>query len=436
MFLYHLRHFSTPASLPAALRTIAPGTSPSAAYETLVRVGVLRSDSHQRSVLPLLDAVHTRVVAVAGSRLSPAPLTPPPPRSLPWSWGGGAAPAALAPPPPSPPGLYLHGGTGCGKTLLMDIFFSCAPAHARARRVHFHAFMQGVNARLHAARVAGVRGDPLGAVARELGAEAWLLCFDEVQVTDVGDALILRRLFDALYSEGLVMVATSNRAPLELYAGGLQRDLFLPFVRLLRERCTVHHLQSPTDHRLLGAAAAGRGAPRWLCPAPGLPAAEAAAAAASVTAAFDRAWAAASAAGDTEVALALPVEGQGRALRVARALPAARAARLTFAELCGAPLYAGDYAALARGFGHVYLEGVPLLGMGERNELRRLITLVDVLYDARVRLTVSASAPPAATFSAGEGAKAMYDEVYAWDRCVSRLSEMMQGEEWERKASA
>jgi cell division protein ZapE len=317
----------------------------------------------------------------------------------------------------------------------MDIFYSCAPTHARARRVHFHAFMQGVNAKLHAARVAGVRGDPLGAVARELGADAWLLCFDEVQVTDVGDALILRRLFDALYGEGLVMVATSNRAPQELYAGGLQRDLFLPFVRLLRERCAVHHLSSPTDHRLHVSAAAGRAQPRWLCPAPGLPAGEAAAAAASTAAAFDRAWAAAAATGEVEGAMVLPVEGQGRELRVARALPASRAARFTFAELCVAPLYAGDYAALARRFRHVFLEGVPMLGMGERNELRRLITLVDVLYDAQVRLTVSASAPPASTFSAGAdaaGAKVLYDEVYAWDRCVSRLSEM-QGEEWERK---
>jgi predicted ATPase len=325
--------------------------------------------------------------------------------------------------------------------------------------VHFHEFMQGVNARLHAVRSSGVRGDPLSVVARDLTNEHWMLCFDEVQVTDVGDAMVLRRLFEGLYENGLVMLATSNRAPSELYAGGLQRELFMPFVSLLNARCGVHHLASPNDHRLRvlsgGRGAGSASSSPWLCPAPSLDPREHAAGLASVSRAFESAWEAAAAAhGEAECPQALPVEGQGRDFLVPRALPKARAARFTFSELCGAPLYAGDYAALTRHFGHLFLEGIPVLGMGERNELRRLVTLVDILYDSKVRLTASAAADPTETFrvddeehqgSEGQARarrqqlpssgverisiapshhKAKYDEVFAWDRAVSRLIEM------------
>jgi predicted ATPase len=429
------------ASLPDALRAVAPGTRPSAAYDALVAAGVLRRDAYQEAELPPLDALHAAVAAQRGGG---------------GGGGGGGffasllgAGAAAA----APRGLYLHGGTGCGKTLLMDIFVACAPAAARARRVHFHAFMRDVHARLHAARGAGARGDLLARVAGALLADAGaLLCFDEVQVTDVGDALILRRLFDALFAGGLVMVATSNRAPGELYAGGLQRELFLPFVAALAARCDVRALASPTDHRLLASRGGAGGAQPWLAPARGLPPAERAAAARAAGAALERAWAAA-ARGAREEAVDVPVEGAGRALRVARAVPRARAARFTFDELCRAPLYAGDYAAVARAFSHVFIEGVPRLGMGERNELRRLVTLIDVLYDARVRLTASAAAEPAELFCADDApgaagappivavapagapagtrvtrvagaAAAKFDEVFAWDRAVSRLIDM------------
>jgi predicted ATPase len=398
-------------------------------------------------VLPLLDSLHARVSAAAlapAFAAAPAPAAAPARSSL-WSSVFSSSPAAPAGPARGAAaapgaGLYLWGGTGCGKTLLMDVFLACAPAAARARRVHFHEFMQRVNAKLHAARSSGVRGDPLAAVAQELLQEAWMLCFDEVQVTDVGDAMILRRLFEELYSGGLVMLATSNRSPQQLYAGGLQRDLFMPFVALLTTRCVVHHVASPTDHRLralAGGSGSGSGHPTpWISPQDGLPAGEARAAAASVARAFEAAWAAAASGGEREAVLELPVEGQGRCLRVRRALPAARAARFTFEELCGATLYAGDYAALVKAFDCIYMEGVPVLGMGERNELRRLITLIDILYDSKVRLTASAAASPQRTFQTGEeGAaptaahKVKFDEVFAWDRAVSRLIEM-QGEEY------
>ena len=480
------RRAQSAQSTAAALRQIRPGTLPSAAVASLRASGVLRPDPHQGTVLPLLDSLHARVTAASLLAAAPAAAAPAP--SL-WSSVFSAAPApapARAPAGASAPGgLYLWGGTGCGKTLLMDVFLACAPAAARAKRVHFHEFMQRVNFLLHRARSGGVRGDPLAAVAQELLAEAWMLCFDEVQVTDVGDAMILRRLFESLYAGGLVMLATSNRAPQQLYAGGLQRDLFLPFVALLTARCAVHHVASPTDHRLRVLAGASSSASAsaspgsrqrtpWICPQDGLPASEAAAAAASVARAFEAAWAAAAAAAaghapgapplpaaEREAALELPVAGAGRSLRAPRALPRARAARFTFEQLCGAPLYAGDYAALTRAFDSVFVEGVPVLGLGERNELRRLVTLVDILYDSKVRLTVSAAASPLATFRTEEGAgagagaaaaaavaaeggrvsaasatsKAKYDEVFAWDRAVSRLIEMG-SEEYEQEVVA
>ena len=442
-----LYRWQSTLSVAAALRQIRPGTLPSTAYAGLRASGVLRPDAHQGTVLPLLDDLHGRIAAAADRRLSPAAAPSSSSSSSSRGLWGAVFSSAPAPPPrlphaASPGGLYLWGGTGCGKTLLMDVFLACAPAAARARRVHFHEFMQKVNAKMHAARGRG--GDPLAAVAAELIAEGWMLCFDEVQVTDVGDALILRRLFEGLYEGGLVMLATSNRAPGDLYHGGLQRELFLPFISLLSARCTVHNVSSPTDHRLRVAPSAGGSAGSaaaahspWICPQDGLPEGERRAAAAFVARAFEAAWArAAGGALAGEVAMDVPVEGHERTLRIPRALPRQRAARFTFQQLCGSPLYAGDYAALARHFSSVYLEGVPVLGMGERNELRRFITLIDILYDGKVRLTASAAASPQRTFQTGEeGAapsaahKVKFDEVFAWDRAVSRLVEM-QGEEY------
>ena len=415
-------------SVADALRAIPPNSVPSASYDALVSRGVLRPDAYQRAVLPSLDRLHAGVVTSVSAR--------PPQR-------GGLLSLFSAQPPVAsrPRGLYLHGGTGCGKTFLMDLFVACAPPAARARRVHFHAFMRDVNARLHAARSRGARGDLLTVVGRELVADAWLLCFDEVQVTDVGDALILRRLFDELHAGGLVMFGTSNRAPGDLYAGGLQRELFLPFVDALRERADVLELASPTDHRLLAShdgVAADEAS--WIAPARRLDDIDRERSRTAIAAALDRAWVRARA-GAAEEATSVAVPGAGRAIPVTRAVRSARLARFTFDELCRAPLYAGDYAAIARAYSHVFVDALPRLGMAERNELRRLITLIDVLYDCRVRLTVSAEAAPEEIFSVDDGAgtagagagagdalrkkaKTQYDEVFAWDRAVSRLLEM------------
>jgi cell division protein ZapE len=447
---------------PFISKGVVPGTVPSVAYDRLAKSGVLRVDPHQREVLPHLDALHTLVSAESKSRGLPGGFI----KRAGGSRGGME-------------GLYMWGGTGCGKTMLMDLFLACVPLESRAKRVHFHAFMQDVNARLHRQRKAGVRGDPLASVAKELIGEAWMLAFDEVQVTDVGDALILRRLFEGLYEGGLVMLSTSNRPTKDLYAGGLQRDLFMPFLHLLQARCREYHLSSPTDHRLQamqeientggGGAGSGGGGPSrvWIYAEQqeeggGVKGRGGGGATTpqGVSQLFEEAWGRAvrgegGVGVEQESLTTLPVEGQGRMLEVPRSVPSLGLARFTFKELCSAYRGAGDYAAIAKAFKHVFMEDVPVLGLSERNELRRLVTLVDILYDNRVKLTVSAAAPPFATFRvdldegsgasgggssskqpsvvaaavaqagritvSSEDAKRKYDEVFAWDRAVSRL---------------
>lgn len=258
-----------PPSVAEVVRGLPVGTRPSAAYAALVARGALRADEHQRAALPLLDTLYADIAASAASlqAVGSESPTPAPRRGL-WSLFGGGSPQP--PPPPlrsAPRGLYMWGGTGCGKTLLMDLLAETARTlpGARVKRVHYHDFMLTLHAGLHAARGAGGGEGALGAVARSLLGEAEVLCFDEVQVTEVGDAMLLRRLFDGLFSGGtpFTLVATSNRAPRGLYAGGLAREHFLPFISLLEARCTVHELASPTDHRLLSA-------PRgcgWISPA-------------------------------------------------------------------------------------------------------------------------------------------------------------------------
>lgn len=479
------------------------GVAPSQGYAHLVAAGKLQRDEHQAAALASLDGLYRELVRKCGAGASTRPPPGPPPGAAPAAPSSGllgalfaslGAAAAAAQPQPaitaaagSTPGLYLWGGTGCGKTMLMDVFYRALPAGAVPKlRVHFHAFMLGVHARLHALRQGGRRGDPLVALADEIAGSRGggggrspplVVCFDELQVTDVGDALIMRRLFDALWARGVVVVATSNRAPGELYASGLQRELFLPFIAQLLARSAVLPLTSPTDYRQLAGRGA-RGGGVWLCPetvdGDSAGRATATADAAAVAAAFQAAWDAAVRGSELQ---SLSLEAQGRAVAVRCASPSARAARFSFAELCGAPLYSADYQALARSFRTLYLEAVPRLTLSERNEVRRFITLVDTLYEHRVVLVVAAAATPLRLFSpvwretavgvpaagvatgavgvpaagapaaggAGAGgaveptaavgggppaapaptpSHASYDEAFAFDRTVSRLLEM------------
>ena len=303
----------------------------------------------------------------------------------------------------APRGLYIHGAVGRGKTLLMDLFFEGAPL-ALKRRVHFHAFMADVHARVHRWRQMRKRGeilgdDPIAPVAATLAGEAWLLCFDEFGVRDIADAMILGRLFAALFAAGVVVVATSNVAPGDLYRDGLNRALFLPFVALMRERLDIVELRARTDFRLEKLARA----PVYYCP-------DDARARAALDATFQSLTGA-------ERGAPLDIALLGRSLRVPQAFDGV--ARFSFDDLCRRPLGASDYLAVAERFHTLVVDRIPKLGPDERNEARRFITLVDALYDMKVKLIASAAAEPADLYPAATGA-----EAFEFARAASRLIEM------------
>jgi cell division protein ZapE len=306
--------------------------------------------------------------------------------------------------PAEPPrGLYVYGAVGRGKTMLMDLFFDAAET-APKRRVHFHAFLADVHARLHAWRQARKKGevtgeDPVAPVAAELAQSASLLCFDEFAVRDIADAMILARLFSALFAAGVVVVATSNVAPDDLYKDGLNRALFLPFVAMLNERCAVVELGARTDYRLEKLTRA----PVYYTPL-----------GAKSDAALDATFLAL-----TGAARSAPmrIELLGRHLDVPQASDGV--ARFDFDSLCRRPLGSADYLELAAHFHTLVVDRIPVLTPAERNEARRFITLIDALYDMRVKLVASAAAEPNALFVAGEGA-----EAFEFARCASRLVEM------------
>lgn len=303
----------------------------------------------------------------------------------------------------TPRGLFIHGDVGRGKTMLMDMFHEAA-AIAPKRRIHFHAFMQDVHRRLHAARRASA--DAIAPVARALAAEARLLCLDEMQIADIADAMIVGRLFEALIGAGTVIVTTSNLAPAELYRDGLNRALFLPFIGLIESRLDVVCLGGSADYRL-GRVKAHES---FIWPL-----------GADADAALQDMWERLTdwAAGEPrDVALL------GRTLHVPQA--ARGCARFTFAELCEAPLGAPDYLALAESFGTVFVERIPRLSAADANAARRFILLIDALYDAKRRLVASADGPPEALAPSGK-----HQPEFA--RTASRLREMQSAAWWGKK---
>ncbi|CAN7207581.1 cell division protein ZapE [Mesorhizobium sp. LjNodule214] len=361
-------------------------------YDHLVETGAIERDPTQERIAAALDRLIDEISVKRLAQKSSA---------LGWLF-------ARKQPPATVKGLYIHGGVGRGKTMLMDMFFELLPVR-RKRRVHFNDFMADVQDRIQKHRQARKNGDvkeddPIPPVARALAEQAWVLCFDEFSVTDIADAMILSRLFSALFANGVVLVATSNVAPDDLYRDGLNRQLFLPFVGILGRHAEVLALDADKDYRLEKLSRM----PVYVTPDD-----------AGADQMLDQTWEAMTHGRPTaETALTV----KGRQVAVPRA--AGEAARFSFADLCEKPLGARDYLAIAGRFSTLFIDHVPVLGEGKRNEAKRFILLIDTLYDHHVRLVVSAEALPPGLYTAKRG-----NEVFEFERTASRLIEM-QSRDW------
>lgn len=356
-------------------------TSVLARYRVLVTAGELRADADQAAAAERLDRLQQELEAVParGSTL--------------WKM--------LRKAPESPRGLYMFGGVGRGKSMLMDLFFDTVHVQ-RKKRAHFHEFMLDVHALLAKARKSE-SGDPIPQVVAALADEARLLCFDEMVVNNMADAAIMSRLFAGLLAARVTIVTTSNRAPDELYKNGLNRQLFLPFIALIKDRLDVMTLDGPTDYRLdrLGDAAL------WHSP-------NGSEATAALSEAFFRLTDYPPSDRAHVPAEDITVQG-GRTLHVPKSLKGV--AVFSFKRLCVEARGAPDYLAIARKYHTVILVGIPVLGPEKRNEAARFVTLIDSLYEYKVKLLASADAQPVALYPEGDGA-------FEFERTVSRLMEM------------
>lgn len=350
-------------------------------YDALVAAGELRSDTDQATAVAALAKVQTELEAA------------PPRGSTIWRFLGRKPDPAR--------GLYLWGGVGRGKSMLMDLFFDSVQIK-RKRRAHFHEFMLETHARLKAERVKE-EGDPIPPIVAALADEAHVLCFDEMVVNNMADAAIMSRLFAGLIAAGVTVVTTSNRHPDDLYKDGLNRQLFLPFIALVKDRLDIVTLDGPTDYRRdrLGSGKI------WLVP-------NGPEATAALSETFfrmtdyppeDRAHV---------PALEMDLGG-GRMLHVPKALKGV--AVFSFKRLCVEARGAADYLAIARRFHTVIIVGIPVLGPHNRNEAARFVTLIDALYEYRVKFLASADAVPDHLYPQGDGR-------FEFDRTVSRLMEM------------
>ena len=351
-----------------------------AAYDQLVAANELKRDPAQERAVGALDRLAS-TFSGAGlfSRLF-----------------GGA--------PKGPAGVYLWGGVGRGKSMLMDLAFAHIDVEPK-RRVHFHEFMLETHGRLRRIRERH-EGDPIEPVAEEIAAEAKLLCFDEMQVTNPADAMILSRLFGKLIDEGVKVVTTSNRPPIDLYKDGLNRELFLPFINLIERRMLVVPVDGPTDYRLERLT----GVEAWHVPnGP------------EATAALSRAFFQLTdyPVEDRAKVPSEDIDVGGRTLHVPKSLKGV--AVFSFKRLCGEPRGAADYLAIARRYHTVILVGIPVMGPEMRNEAARFVTLIDALYEHKVKLLAAADAQPEGLYPSGDGG-------FEFQRTVSRLEEMRSAE--------
>ena len=350
-------------------------------YDRMTHEGDLKQDAGQRALLPELQRIREGLEEGNGRKK-------------------GLLGGLFAKAPDGVKGLYLWGGVGRGKSMLMDLFHANVAIEAK-RRVHFHAFMQEVQAALHEARKTGV-DDAIRPVAEKIAEDLRLLSFDEMQITDIADAMIVGRLFQMLFDRGVTVVTTSNRVPDDLYKDGLNRPLFLPFIQLLKDRLDVREIESETDyrqHRLEGAQV-------YFTPAD-----------AKAEKALSKIWMELTGGGG-DAELRLTVKGREVVLPDYHA----GVARAGFWDLCGRPLGPADYLAVAGAVRVLILEDIPHLSSENYNEAKRFVTLIDALYEGKVRLICSAADEPERLYVEGTGS-------FEFERTASRLREM-QGAEW------
>jgi predicted ATPase len=446
----------------AYTRVLRPGRpgrthTTKAAYQKLLAAGSINEDERQRRCVDALDALGATLVSYTPT---PAKMIQEPTAAAPAASGGGMfsgwfsgpqkpqGKAAAAPPKKapvtkyeyaSPRGLYVYGGCGCGKSFLMDLFFDEIPIEKK-RRIHFHEWMIEAHDLLHKMQKEGAQfekantawtaeaakaqreslksggsssasaDDLVEKVADRMMERSWLLCFDEFQVTHISDAIIMKRLFEAMFSKGAVVIATSNRPPKDLYLNGLNRELFLPFIPLVESRCDVHNMDSQTDYRLVTEFAGGANCVFFK----GLDSDTLR----TMENLFKRLC-------KNEV-VSSQITNKGRTIQVPKCGKDVRVAWFSFATVCDRALGAGDYLAIAEAFPTVFLDDVPNLTLQERDQVRRFITLVDTFYERKVKLIIraGADAPDIFTFETMDKATAVQDEIFAWDRTVSRLIEM------------
>lgn len=368
--------------------TLKAYPSVSERYNSLATAGDIEADPQQILLAKRFD---TLIEAICSKRLSR--------KSSALGWLFGKSKQAAEP----LKGLYIYGEVGRGKTMLMDMFFELLPVE-RKRRAHFNDFMADVHERIHAHRQAYKNGetkqeDPIPPVAEALEKQSWVLCFDEFTVTDIADAMILSRLFAALFERGVVLVATSNVAPDNLYPNGLNRQLFMPFVGTLKTRVDIINLDARTDYRLEKLDRQ----PVYLTPLN-----------AETDAKMDEAWKILTE-GRRETTQTIRVKGREIILK----RTVGDAVRVTFEELCAKPLAAADYLAIMARFRTMFIDHVPVLELSKRNEAKRFILLVDTLYDHHARVMISAASTPDKLYIASSGT-----EAFEFDRTASRLFEM------------